>query len=389
MNIGDQVLQTLMDAIPAPIFYKDAELIYRGCNAAFIEFIGLPRERIIGQSVYGISPPELAAVYHQADKELLQKGGVQIYDADVRYADGTTHTVEFRKSVFRDAETGAAAGMIGVMLDVTALRSAEAHLLEARDRAEAANRSKSLFLANVSHELRTPLNAILGFSQVIHDEVLGPVNNRRYVDYAGDIVRSGGYLLRLIDNILDLSQVEADRSELDITSVDLAALVEECVSDIRIGVGAGTAISLVSEVASDTPSIETDGAKLRQILLNLVTNAVKYNSVGGTCVISADTGAGFIDIRVRDDGIGISPDELSTVFTPFQRASTRSERPPESFGLGLPLSKTLAERLGGTLTIDSEVGVGTTATISLPRDRASLAGNRAGNASPSNTEPSR
>ena len=389
MNIGDQVLQTLMDAIPAPTFYKDADLIYRGCNAAFLEFIGLPRERVIGQSVYGVSPPQLAAVYHQADKELLLKGGVQIYEADVRYADGSDHRVEFRKSVFRDAETGAPAGMIGVMLDVTVLRSAEAGLLEARDRAEAANRSKSLFLANVSHELRTPLNAILGFSQVIHDEVLGPAGNQRYVDYAGDIVRSGGYLLRLIDNILDLSQIEADRLDLEIAPVDLSALIAECMADIRIGVGAGTAVSVASETSDDVPCIETDSAKLRQDLLNLMTNVVKYNSPGGSCVISTRAEADFVEIQVQDDGIGIHEDELQTIFTPFQRATAKGERAPESFGLGLPISKTLMERLGGTLTIASAVGVGTTATISLPLARVAAPEGDFGHDGPRNREPSR
>lgn len=369
MNIGDQVLQTLMDAIPAPIFYKDADLIYQGCNAAFVEFIGLPRERIIGQSVHGVSPPELAAVYHQADKDLLVKGGVQIYEAEVRYADGSLHTVEFRKSVFTDTDTGAPAGMIGVMLDVTTLRSTEAHLLQALDLAESANRSKSLFLANVSHELRTPLNAILGFSQVIQNEVLGPVGNQRYVEYAGDIVRSGGYLLRLIDDILHLSQIEADRPDLDITAIDIGALVEECVSDIRIGIGERTDISVTSEILSDVPNIATDGAKLRQILLNLMTNAVKYGVPRGSCVTTIRVNSGLVEIQVKDDGVGIPQNELSTIFTPFERAATNRDRAPESFGLGLPISKSLVERLGGTLALTSEIGVGTTATVSLPITR--------------------
>lgn len=380
MNIGDQVLQTLMDAIPAPIFYKDADLIYRGCNVAFTEFIGLPRERIIGQSVHGVSPPELAAVYHQADKDLLVKGGVQIYEADVRYADGSNHTVEFRKSVFKDANTGAPAGMIGVMLDVTTLRSTEAHLLRALDLAETANRSKSLFLANVSHELRTPLNAILGFSQVIQNEVFGPVGNPRYIDYAGDIIRSGGYLLGLIDDIIDLSRIEADRMDLDVAPTDIRALIEECVSDIRIGIGVGTDISVSSEIPNDIPSVETDGAKLRQVLLNLMTNAVKYGVPRGTCVTSAWVSSDFIEIHVKDDGIGIHQDELSTIFTPFQRAATNHNRPPESFGLGLPISKTLVERLGGTMTISSEVGVGTTATVTLPLTRGGSPNENAGTA---------
>jgi PAS domain S-box-containing protein len=366
MNIGDEVLQTLMDAIPAPIFYKDSELIYRGCNAAFLDFIGLPREKILGQSVYGVSPRHLAEVFHKADAELLRRGGIQIYEADVKYADGSLHKVEFRKSVFKDSITGAPGGMIGVMLDVTELRSTEAELLQARDRAEAAHRSKSLFLANVSHELRTPLNAILGFSQIIGDELLGPVGNKRYVGYAGDIVRSGHFLLGLIDNILDLSRIDAKQSDLDVARINLAELVEQCIADVEIGVGAGTNISLTSTLTTDLPNIATDGARLRQVLLNLITNAVKYGRPTGSVTISAEHAREAVILKVTDDGIGIGADAMDTVFEPFQRADAKPERDSTGFGLGLPIARAIMEQLGGGLDLESKIGVGTTATLTLP-----------------------
>lgn len=368
VNIGDEVLQTLMDAIPAPIFYKDAELIYRGCNAAFLDFIGLPRDQILGQTVYGVSPPELAKVFHEADQELLRQGGVQIYEADVKYADGTRHKVEFRKSVFNDPATGAPGGMIGVMLDITDLRSTEAALIVARDHAEAANRSKSLFLANISHELRTPLNAILGFSQIISDELLGPAGNPRYVDYARDIVRSGGFLLGLIDNILDLSRIEANRSDLVVAPVDLTVLVKQCIADVEIGTQPGTDVTITSDLPNDLPQLHTNATRLRQVLLNLLTNAVKYGKPGGSVMVSAEPTAETMVLKLSDDGIGIDNSELDTIFEPFQRASANPEGNTASHGLGLPIAKALMEQLGGSLDLVSGVDAGTTATVTLPRD---------------------
>lgn len=368
MNVGDEVLQTLMDAIPAPIFYKDAELIYRGCNAAFLDFIGLPRDKILGQTVYGVSPRELAEVFHKADAELLARGGIQIYEADVKYADGSLHKVEFRKSVFTDSVTGAPGGMIGVMLDISELRSAEAELVLARDRAESANRSKSLFLANISHELRTPLNAVLGFSQIIGDELLGPVGNKRYVGYAGDIVRSGTFLLGLIDNILDLSRIEANQTELDIAPVNLAMLVGQCITDVEMGSSASSDIKITSIISAGLPDITTDGARLRQVLLNLITNAVKYGKPAGSVTISAEHTPDSVAVEVNDDGLGIDVDAMDTIFEPFQRANASLERDATSFGLGLPIAKALMEQLGGRLELVSETGVGTSATLTLPLD---------------------
>jgi PAS domain S-box-containing protein len=263
MNIGDQVLQTLMDAIPAPIFYKDSDLIYRGCNTAFLEFIGLPRDQALGKSVYGIAPRDLADVYHKADAELLLQGGVQIYEADVRYADRSHHRVEFRKAVFIDQETNKPGGMIGVMLDVTDLRATEAELIVAKDRAEDADRAKSRFLANISHELRTPLNAILSFSQIIGEERFGSIGNDRYVGYAHDIMRSGGSLLGLIDNILDLSRIEANQTELVLTAIDPISLARQCIDDIMVGGARSVNINLNDTSDSPLPAISTDEARLR------------------------------------------------------------------------------------------------------------------------------
>lgn len=366
MNIGDQVLQTLMDAIPAPIFYKDSDLIYRGCNTAFLDFIGLPRDQVLGKSVYGIAPRELADVYNKADAELLRQGGVQIYEADVRYADRSHHRVEFRKAVFIDTDTNEAGGMIGVMLDVTDLRATEAELIVAKDRAEDADRAKSRFLANISHELRTPLNAILGFSQIIGEERFGSVGNRRYVEYAHDIMRSGGSLLGLIDNILDLSRIEANQTELALTAVDPISLARQCIDDITIG-GAGSVSIKLNETSDSSHSvISTDEARLRQILLNLISNATKYSKPGGIVTVIGQMVDGSFVFQIIDHGIGIAPAALESVFEPFQRVDDEVKSGSPGYGLGLPIAKALTEQLGGGLTLESRLGQGTTATVTLP-----------------------
>jgi PAS domain S-box-containing protein len=159
MEDSNEFLQFLIDAIPAPIFYKDSDLIYRGCNAAFERFIGFPRDKIVGQTVYGVAPTELADIYHKADADLLESGGEQIYEAKVRYADGVVHLVEFR-----DPKSGKPLGMIGVMLDITDRRATELATLAARTQAEEANQAKSHFLVTGLNRSRDNMEWITGFA---------------------------------------------------------------------------------------------------------------------------------------------------------------------------------------------------------------------------------
>lgn len=366
MEINKELLQTLMDAMPAPIFYKDAALIYRGCNIAFERFIGLDRDEIIGQSVYGVSPKDLADVYHKADSDLLAAGGEQIYEAKVRYADGSLHTVEFRKAVFYDPRTGRPDGMIGIMLDITQRRVAENAMLEARVQAEEANRAKSFFLANISHELRTPLNAIIGFSQIIEQEMFGGIGNQRYISYARDIGRSSGHLLGIINNLLDLSRIEAGQVELSLGEVNLSDLADQCIGEI---VASETAhgLNISTALSSDLQNVRTDEKILRQILLNLLSNAAKYSGPDCTISVSGERADDTVLIRVVDDGIGMAPELLATVFEPFQRARTHIDT-TDGFGLGLPIAKALSEQLGGSLDLRSEVNRGTEAIVRLPLD---------------------
>jgi PAS domain S-box-containing protein len=244
---------------------------------------------------------------------------------------------------------------------------AEQQLREAKTAAEAASRAKSEFLANMSHELRTPLNAIIGFSQMIAEEILGPSAVPKYRDYALDIVASSGHLLELINDVLDMSRIEAGKQELHFTAVNVGRIMESCCRLFRAKAEA-MRISLSVDVATKAPVIEADERVIRQILLNILSNAVKFTPEGGEIAAGVSTDeAGRLLVTVRDTGIGVAPEDLDKIFKPFGQVDSSIARKFEGTGLGLVLTRGLVELHGGTLTFESEPGRGTTVTVSLPR----------------------
>ena len=250
-------------------------------------------------------------------------------------------------------------------------------LAGALNRAEAANRAKSEFLANMSHELRTPLNAIHGFSQMMRDEVFGPLPNERYKSYAEDISSSSEHLIKVISDILDLSKAESGMITPEITRVRVGQMVDLALR-LTERSAAERDISIRVEVASelDTGLIETDEGKLTQILVNLVSNSVKFTEPGGLITVSARTEDRFMELTVNDTGIGIAEDDLAKVMTPFGQVGNVYQT-HEGFGLGLPLTRRLAEALGGSFALTSVLGEGTTATVRVPyvpvEERAEMA----------------
>ncbi len=246
-------------------------------------------------------------------------------------------------------------------------------LASARDQAEVANRSKSEFLANMSHELRTPLNAIIGFSEFMMTEKFGPIGVPRYRDYVIDINASGGHLLSLINDILDLSKVEAGKLELHEEFIDIVPVIAVCRK--LIGERAAAAgLRLVFRVPADLPRLWADARAVKQIVLNLLSNAVKFTPAGGEVVVAAAAdGAGGVSVSVRDSGIGMDEGNVATALTPFGQVARTITREREGTGLGLPLAKSLVEAHDGTIEIDSEIGVGTTVTVRFPAARVRAA----------------
>ncbi len=240
---------------------------------------------------------------------------------------------------------------------------------KAHDEAEAANRAKTEFLATMSHELRTPLNAIIGFSEIIETETLGPVGNVKYRDYASDIHVSGHHLLDLINDILDLSKVESGLDEIHEEAIEIPELAHSVWRLIQQP-AEQQGVRLVLELPEDPPALYADQRKLKQILVNLMSNAIKFTEAGGTVTMNVwfrgDSGYVF---QVVDTGIGIALTDIPKALSQFGQIQSDLNRQYQGSGLGLPLTKALVELHGGTLDLQSEVGVGTTVTVRFPTER--------------------
>lgn len=249
-----------------------------------------------------------------------------------------------------------------LMVDEVGRKNAD--LAEARDRAEAASKAKSDFLANISHELRTPLNAIIGFSELIRSEAFGPVGNDRYRGYASDVHESAHHLLTMINDLLDLSKAESGHIDVRIEPIEVGSLVEASTRMMQ-ALADEKNVALDLAVPDILPVVRTDEGRLRQVLLNILSNAVKFTPSGGRVRVSADAGDSMI-ITVEDTGIGVAARDMPKVMAPFGRGETSWSRHYEGTGLGLPLSKRIMEALGGELELDSEVGVGTRVRLRLP-----------------------
>jgi signal transduction histidine kinase len=229
---------------------------------------------------------------------------------------------------------------------------------------EQANKHKSEFLANMSHELRTPLNAIIGFSEVLSERMFGEVNDKQ-LEYLHDIHSSGHHLLSLINDILDLSKIEAGRMELDLTRFDLGLLLDNAMTLVRER-AARHGLALVLDVDDAVGDWVADARKVKQVLINLLSNAVKFTPAGGTVTLSARRSNGSVEIAVSDTGVGIAAADQALVFEEFRQASGEYLRKSEGTGLGLSLARRFVELHGGTIRIESAIGRGSTFTFTLP-----------------------
>ncbi|MGB0629611.1 MAG: ATP-binding protein [Alphaproteobacteria bacterium] len=357
---------------------SEGEIISSNSSADII--MGWQDNEAVGANIADVIPDidDHGAHFLELDKHqrLRAASAIQPLEIDCARADGSPFVMELLVYTapvsFTDRTTGVTAGerisYIFSFRDITVRRQAEQAREEARQAAETANRAKTEFLANMSHELRTPLNAIIGFSEIMRTEALGPLGSEQYLEYTNDINNSGEHLIQIINDILDMSKIEA--GELDPIE-DVVRF--DGVADISMRLVADRAqkgeVELVNNVPDDLPELLADERMLKQILLNLLSNAVKFTPEGGTVTLVAHADDNGFSISVTDTGCGIPADKMQVILEPFGQADMTLGRTYEGTGLGLPLVKAMTELHGGALEIDSTEGAGTTATVLLPAEK--------------------
>lgn len=354
-------LRLIIDHIPHIIFWKDRQSVFLGCNQKLAVMAGKKSpDEVVGKTDYDMVWHEEAATFQAKDRELMDAGQpLYHFMEELQAHDGSRIWLETNKIPLYN-ESGQIIGILGVSEDVTQRRLAEIALQQAKEAAEVANQAKSAFLANMSHELRTPLNGVLGFAQVLErDSNL----NQKQLEHVSVIRRCGDYLLTLINDILDLSKIEAGRVELYPTDFHFGEFLQGVVELFQMR-AAQKGISFCYETLSHLPhGVRADEKRLRQVLINLLGNAVKFTECGGVSLkIGYDQGS--MRFQVEDTGIGIAEDDLNKIFSPFQQVGDARYH-AEGTGLGLAISKRLVEMMGGELHVESQLGKGSCFWIRL------------------------
>jgi PAS domain S-box-containing protein len=386
-RVRDQHFYTrsLIESNVDALMTTDPRGIITDVNKQTEALTGCTRDELIGAPFknYFTDPDRAEAGINR----VLNEGTVRNFELTARARNGQLTVVSYNATTFHDRDR-ILQGVFAAARDVTELKRFEQTLQQKNIELEAASRMKSEFLANMSHELRTPLNAIIGFSEVLRDGLAGDMTDQQR-EFIGDICGSGKHLLSLINDILDLSKVEAGKMTLDLEPVEVSSFLESSLSIIREKASARR-IRVVMDEASDVGTIQADSRKVKQILYNLLSNAVKFTNEGGEVTLRAcrvpravvgapsaawhgrsvalaDNGfSDFLEISVTDSGIGISGDGLARLFQPFSQVDSGLARRFEGTGLGLAMVKLLAELHGGTVAVASAVGRGSRFTVWLP-----------------------
>jgi PAS domain S-box-containing protein len=362
-------LLRVIDAVPALIFATDRDGRYVFVNTGFAELFDRMPKQLIGMRPDEIRDDAFTRRLLERDARLLAGEALPAtFEEEIEDAQGEQRLLFVTKSALR-GDNGDEATVVTVAVDITARHSAERDLIAAKEQAELANRSKTEFLANMSHELRTPLNAIIGFSQVMAGEMLGPIATVKYVGYARDIAVSAEHLLGIINDILDVSKLEAGRLELVEEDLDLGKTVRDLMRLVEEKARAAE-VGLKLRIPPQLPRLRADSRKFKQILLNLVGNAIKFSNPGGEVEIVLRNDGGMIAVAVVDHGIGMDEEDKQVAVSRFGQVASPWSRGHPGTGLGLPLAIGLTELHGGNLAIQSSKGVGTTVTVTFPRERS-------------------
>jgi cell cycle sensor histidine kinase DivJ len=340
----------------------DGRIIYASPSA--LPLLGVAPESLTGLAPSALCHPDDLKAMQTAFMDAAYFGRPAAAEVRLKKAGGAHVWAEIRCRPVPHAD-GTGSDIVAVTRDISERKAYERQLIEARDLSEEANRAKSRFLANMSHELRTPLNAIIGFSEVMMQEMFGRLGSPKYVEYSGLIHESGNHLLELINGILDMSKIEAGKFELSEEVFDFTAVAEASVRFVRL-MAERSGVALKTAVSPQAATIFADKRAVKQILVNLLSNGVKFTPKGGDVTVYAGLDTKGIEIAVVDTGVGIPEKDLVRLGQPFEQVEGEHVKKKEGTGLGLSLVKALAAMHGGEAVIESTLGVGTTVRVRLP-----------------------
>lgn len=361
---SEQRFRALVRTSSDLIIVLDRDLTVTYVTSSSVRTIGVEPEELMGWPLADMLLRQYRDDFNAALAD-LRAGKVKKARVEVGIRDATGVYRLFELTARDLTHEPSVAGIVTTLHDVTRERRAAEEMLKAKDLADQANRAKSEFIANMSHELRTPLNAIIGFSEMIREKTFGPLGNPHYADYVDDIHASGRHLLDIVNNILDITRIEAGEMDLEEGPVDPARVLADASSMLRVRAEAA-GVTLESAWPA-LPVIQADERKLKQIVVNLLSNAVKFTPRGGAVTVSGwvDDQSGLV-LSVEDTGIGIAAKDIAMVRQPFRQVDGSISRKYEGSGLGLAIASALAELHGGTIDIESVLGQGTTVSLRLP-----------------------
>ncbi len=359
----NHMLHTVLNTIPVRIFWKNRNRVYLGCNRLFAEDAGKssPQE-VVGETDYDMSWREVAELYRTDDALIMESNRPKLnFEEPQSYEDGTTRWLRISKVPLCDTR-GEVIGILGTYEDITEEKLTKEALVSAKDAAESANRAKSEFLASMSHELRTPLNAVLGFAQLFD---MDPSLSEDTRDNAREIERAGQHLLALINDMIDLSRIETGKVDLSMESVSVQSVVMDSIALIA-PIACEHSIEIKQEIGdNETAMIHADYNRLRQVMINFLSNAIKYNRPQGSVTLSCRIGDGIVRISVADTGQGIPKDKQTRIFNAFDRLGEECGTVQGS-GIGLVITKRLVEAMGGSIGFESAEGLGSTFWVEFP-----------------------
>ena len=362
----DAVLRSVFDnaAVGMVLHAADGSTRVR-VNDAFCDLVGYSQADLLDNPYEVLTHPD--DLLHSLElRRRLADGEVEVISMEKRYLHKDGHVVwgSVSSSIIR-GDDGEVLNYVSFIQDISARKAAERSLREATESAIEANRAKSQFLATMSHEFRTPLNAILGFSQLLGNEIFGPLGDKRYKGYADNIRDSGELMLALVNDVLDISTIEAGKRLLIMEPVNLRVVIEDCVGTFAT-MAEDKAITVEVNIAQDIPTLIADRRAVVQVALNLLSNAIKFTNPNGRVSVSVTQTGDTLSLMVEDTGVGISESALATVTEPFTRSHSNPHLSQTGTGLGLSIVKSLTEAHGGTLIIDSTPGEGTLVTARFP-----------------------